>query len=65
MKNEEWMITQLDDGGGKKKMLAPKNIIKGKQLDTSFEKHKKVATIDVKKDVEDNSWCSEVGKIKK
>ena len=49
MKNEEWMITQLDGGGGKKKMLAPKNIIKGKQLDTSFEKHKKVATIDVKK----------------
>jgi hypothetical protein len=49
MKNEEWMITQLDDGGGKKKMLAPKNIIKGKQLDTSFEKHKEVETIDVKK----------------
>jgi len=26
MKNEEWMITQLDGGGdsGKKKMLAPK-----------------------------------------
>lgn len=49
MKNEEWMITQLDDGGGKNKDVSTEEYHKRKTIGQSFEKHKEVATIDVKK----------------